>query len=119
MYKNLRKTLMASLLLIAVFLTSCSGGGQSTAEANTGGDEVKLILAGYTTPREAYSEIIPLFQQKWKEEKGQTVTFEESYQGSGAQSRAVAEGFEADIVALSAGGAQPGNCRECRYAIET
>ena len=29
------------------------------------------------------------------------MTFEESYQGSGAQSRAVAEGFEADIVALS------------------
>jgi sulfate transport system substrate-binding protein len=35
------------------------------------------------------------------EETGQTVTFEESYQGSGAQSRAVAEGFEADIVVLS------------------
>jgi sulfate transport system substrate-binding protein len=29
------------------------------------------------------------------------VTFEESYQGSGAQSRAVVEGFEADVVALS------------------
>jgi sulfate transport system substrate-binding protein len=60
-----------------------------------------LTLAAYTTPREAYGEIIPLFQTYWKDKTGQTVTFEESYQGSGAQSRAVVEGFEADVVALS------------------
>ncbi|HSK65942.1 MAG TPA: sulfate ABC transporter substrate-binding protein [Anaerolineales bacterium] len=60
-----------------------------------------MILAGYTTPREAYRELIPLFQEQWKAKTGQNVVFEESYQGSGAQSRAVAEGFEADIVALS------------------
>lgn len=101
MFSKLRKTLIISLVLIAVFITSCSGGGQATSEANSSGGEVKLILAAYTTPREAYQELIPIFQQKWKEQTGQTVTFEESYQGSGAQSRAVAEGFEADIVALS------------------
>jgi sulfate/thiosulfate transport system substrate-binding protein len=64
-------------------------------------DSVTLVLAAYTTPREAYAEIIPLFQAYWLEQTGQTVTFEESYQGSGAQSRAVEGGFEADIVALS------------------
>jgi sulfate transport system substrate-binding protein len=101
MFSNLRKTLMISLILITVFVTSCSSGGQDTSESNTSGGEVKLILAAYTTPREAYRELIPIFQQQWKEQTGQTVTFEESYQGSGAQSRAVAEGFEADIVALS------------------
>src|SRR6185503_1352924 len=101
MISNRQKITIISLVLIAVFLTNCSGGGQSTSEANSSGGEVKLILAGYTTPREAYRELIPIFQQKWKEQTGQTVTFEESYQGSGAQSRAVAEGFEADIVALS------------------
>ncbi len=95
------KTLMLSLLLIALFTTGCSAGAQSTAESETGTGEVKLTLAAYTTPREAYRELIPIFQEKWKEETGQTITFEESYQGSGAQSRAVAEGFEADIVALS------------------
>jgi sulfate/thiosulfate transport system substrate-binding protein len=94
---KLKKTLIASFLIIAILVTGCSTS--SSSESN--GDEVKLILAAYTTPREAYRELIPLFQQKWKEETGQTVTFEESYQGSGAQSRAVAEGFEADIVALS------------------
>jgi sulfate/thiosulfate transport system substrate-binding protein len=84
------------LLGLVALLTACSPGGSSASEG-----EVKLILAAYTTPREAYRELIPIFQQQWKEKTGQTVVFEESYQGSGAQSRAVLEGFEADIVALS------------------
>jgi len=99
MFSKLHKTLIISLLLISILITGCSGG-QST-EAPAAGGDVKLILAAYTTPREAYRELIPIFQQQWKEKTGQTVVFEESYQGSGAQSRAVAEGFEADIVALS------------------
>lgn len=64
-------------------------------------DSITLTLAAYTTPREAYVEIIPLFQQYWRDQTRQEVTFQESYLGSGAQSRAVAGGFEADIVALS------------------
>lgn len=99
MFYKLHKTLIISFLLIAILTTGCSGG-QSTEAASTG-DEVKLTLGAYTTPREAYAEIIPLFQAYWKEKTGQSVTFEESYQGSGAQSRAVVEGFEADVVALS------------------
>jgi sulfate transport system substrate-binding protein len=42
-----------------------------------------------------------MFAAQWKAKTGQEVTFEESYLGSGAQSRAIVEGFEADIVALS------------------
>jgi sulfate transport system substrate-binding protein len=64
-------------------------------------NEVTLTLAGFAVPREAYGKIIPLFQAYWLEETGQTVIFEESYLASGAQSRAVIGGFEADIVALS------------------
>ena len=101
MFNRSRKTLLISIVLMAVFTASCSGGARSRSEGGTDGDKVRLILAGYTTPREAYSEIIPLFQEQWKEKTGQTVTFEESYQASGAQSRAVVEGFEADLVALS------------------
>ncbi len=82
-------------MFLAILLSSCNGGGSST------GDEVRLVLGAYTTPREAYSEIIPKFQEYWLEETGQRVIFEESYLGSGAQSRAVVDGFEADIVALS------------------
>lgn len=89
-------------LVLAFALAACGAAAPSSANGEAlAGDEVNLVLAAYTTPREAFAEIIPLFQAQWLEQTGQTVTFEESYQGSGAQSRAVAEGFEADIVALS------------------
>jgi sulfate/thiosulfate transport system substrate-binding protein len=100
MFSQLQKTLLVFLLLVTLITAGCSAGSRATEAPGSAG-EVKLTLAGYTTPREAYEEIIPLFQAAWKDKTGQTVTFEESYQGSGAQSRAVAEGFEADVVALS------------------
>lgn len=108
MFFKTHKTLILSFLLVALLATACGGGATATSPANENAapatadaGEVKLTLGAYTTPREAYGEIIPLFQKYWKDKTGQTVTFEESYQGSGAQSRAVVEGFEADIVALS------------------
>ena len=61
-----------------------------------------LTLGAYTTPREAYGKaIIPAFQRYWKQKTGQDVRFQESYLGSGAQARAIAGGFEADVAALS------------------
>jgi sulfate transport system substrate-binding protein len=96
MFTKLYPKTLLLLTLVALLVAACSPG-----ESASDGGEVKLILAAYTTPREAYCELVPIFQQQWKEKTGQTVIFEESYQGSGAQSRAVAEGFEADIVALS------------------
>ncbi|CAA9553101.1 MAG: Sulfate and thiosulfate binding protein CysP [uncultured Thermomicrobiales bacterium] len=61
-------------------------------------DGATLTLVAYSTPREAYEEIIPLFQET---EAGAEVEFEQSYGGSGDQSRAVEGGLAADIVALS------------------
>jgi len=103
MFTKLHKTLILPLLMIILFTSGCSAGagGRGNGTESGDGEEVTLILAVYTTPREAYRELIPIFQGQWKEKTGQTINFEESYQGSGAQSRAVVEGFEADIVALS------------------
>lgn len=84
------------ILVIGFLLSACGSNGTAPD-----GDSVKLVLGAYTTPREAYGQIIPLFQDCWYEQTGQRVEFEESYLGSGAQSRAVVDGFEADIVALS------------------
>ncbi|MEX1247054.1 MAG: sulfate ABC transporter substrate-binding protein [Anaerolineales bacterium] len=86
-------------LVLSFILAGCGASQPAAGEGSQG--EVHLILGAYTTPREAYAEIVPLFQAHWLEETGQTVIFEESYLGSGAQSRAVVEGFEADVVALS------------------
>src|SRR4026209_2095163 len=101
MFSKIHKTLPTALLLIVLITTGCASRTPASTEAAATGADVKLTLGAYTTPREAYAEVIPLFQAYWLEKSGQKVTFEESYQGSGAQSRAVAEGFEADIVALS------------------
>lgn len=90
------RKILFPILVIALLLTACGNNAQTQND-----DEIKLILGAYTTPREAYRLIIPLFQEYWLSETGQKVIFEESYLGSGAQSRAVVEGFEADIVALS------------------
>jgi sulfate transport system substrate-binding protein len=85
-------------LLCTGALTAC-GGSASDKDASAG--SARLILGAYTTPREAYGKLLPMFREQWKKEAGQDVTFEESYLGSGAQSRAIVEGFEADVAALS------------------
>jgi len=89
------------LLVLTSLLAACGGAPQQETGSQPSGEQVKLILGAYTTPREAYQELIPIFQKQWKEKTGQDVIFEESYLGSGAQSRAIIEGFEADIAALS------------------
>jgi sulfate/thiosulfate transport system substrate-binding protein len=88
-------TIAITLLCLSTFFQACGGSPKS-------GNRVTLTLGAYTTPREAYSRaILPAFQEYWKNKTGQEVEFKESYQGSGAQSRAIIGGFEADIAALS------------------
>lgn len=105
MITKLFKLLILTILLGRLVACSASAtgtdGNTGTGGESTGGEPITLILGAYTTPREAYSKIIPLFQAEWKEKTGQDVVFEESYLGSGAQSRAIVEGFEADFTALS------------------
>jgi sulfate transport system substrate-binding protein len=59
---------------------------------------VTLSLVAYSTPREVYEELIPLFQAT---DAGSGVEFEQSYAASGEQSRAVEAGLPADYVAFS------------------
>jgi sulfate transport system substrate-binding protein len=92
-----RATVLAAMAIL--FLGSTLQGCGPRAGDGT---KVTLILGGYTTPREAYGKgVIPAFQKFWKEKTGRDVEFQESYQGSGAQARAIIGGFEADIAALS------------------
>lgn len=88
--------LTLTVLFITTALQGCGGS------SNNNGGTVTLTLGGYTTPREAYDKaIIPAFKKYWKDKTGQDVEFKTSYVGSGAQSRAIIAGFEADIAALS------------------
>ncbi len=61
-----------------------------------------LTLGCYSVVREAIHEgLIPAFAARWRAKTGREVRFEESYNGSGAQSRAIAAGFDADLAILS------------------
>ncbi len=107
MFSKLHKSLLLSFLLIVLLTTGCTTGAPTATSALGSPTQaaskppVKLTLAGYSTPAEAYGKIIPLFIAQWKDQNNQDVTFEQTYGGSGAQSRAVIGGLEADIVALS------------------
>jgi sulfate/thiosulfate transport system substrate-binding protein len=96
---SIPRTIAAVCTLAAIcLLASCASGADA---AKTGAKAQTLTLGAYTTPREAYREILPAFAADWNAQTGGTVAFEESYLGSGAQARAIAGGFEADIAALS------------------
>lgn len=94
---------------LSVAIAACSGG--STNTSMTGGaspsdnpkKDVEINLVAYAVPKAAHDAIITLFQEKWQKEKGQTVTFTQSYGGSGSQTRAIIDGLEADVVHLALG----------------
>lgn len=61
-----------------------------------------LTLGCYSVVREAiHDAILPAFARRWKAKTGRDVRFEESYNASGAQARAIASGFDADVAILS------------------
>jgi sulfate/thiosulfate transport system substrate-binding protein len=90
---------LGTISLLVPFLGSCRRAETSGPAASK---TTTLLLAAYTTPREAYRDaLLPGFEAAWKQKTGGTVEFRTSYQGSGAQARAIIGGFEADIAALA------------------
>jgi sulfate/thiosulfate-binding protein len=87
----MRRTLSTAAALAALTLAAAVAAGARTADTT-------LSLVAYSTPREAYAKLIPLFQST---PQGQGVDFTQSYGASGDQARAVQAGLDADIVALS------------------
>jgi sulfate/thiosulfate transport system substrate-binding protein len=76
-------------LLIALFLPALATGASK---------DTKLALVAYSTPKDAYGQLISAFQRT---PAGSGVSFSQSYGASGDQSRAVAAGLDADVVAFS------------------
>jgi sulfate transport system substrate-binding protein len=88
---------LAALLLPVLLIAGCGGGDDADA-AGGSGDGGTLSLVAYSTPREAYEEIIPAFQET---AEGEGWEFEQSYAASGEQRRAIEEGLPADVIHLS------------------
>jgi sulfate/thiosulfate transport system substrate-binding protein len=90
---------LSGLALIVLALAAAGCGGQSDASSGGGdGSGGKLTLVAYSTPEEAYKELIPAFN---KTSEGKGVGFSQSYAASGEQSRAVEGGLPADVVEFS------------------
>jgi sulfate/thiosulfate transport system substrate-binding protein len=91
-------TALAAAVIAAAALAGCGGPANGSGNASSGGGGDKLSLVAYSTPQEAYQELIPAFK---KTSAGKDVGFNQSYGASGDQERAVEAGLKADVVALS------------------
>lgn len=103
--------LFAAGLGMAGVIAACGAPSSPNAASDTGtsatsttGEKVELTLVSYAVTQAAYEQIIPKFAEQWKAQTGQEVTFNQSYGGSGSQTRAVLDGLEADVVALALAG---------------
>ena len=90
--KRISLALLPLAALIALGLAACGGTSESSGSAGS------LSLIAYSTPQEAYEEIIPAFKET---DDGRDIGFKQSYGASGDQARAVEAGLDADVVALS------------------
>jgi sulfate/thiosulfate transport system substrate-binding protein len=97
---RLVKPLLGFMLATAATaaLTGCGGPAAEGDAAGGDGSGGQIALVAYSTPKEAYGELIPAFN---KTPAGKGVKFTQSYGASGDQARAVESGLPADFVALS------------------
>jgi len=92
----MRRSRLAIALAGLVVTVVAAGVAVRAAPARNAG--VTLSLVAYSTPRDAYSTLIPAFQRT---PDGDGVSFTQSYGASGDQARAIIAGLKADVVELS------------------
>jgi sulfate transport system substrate-binding protein len=75
----------------------------ATCATRTNPDDAEtLVIAAYSAPREAFEKsVFPAFRADWRRQTGRDIRIRASYLGSGAQARAVTDGFPADVVVLA------------------
>jgi sulfate/thiosulfate transport system substrate-binding protein len=107
-HPRLRAVIALGLAVVAALVVAACGGS-SDATTNTSGtsggsgssntgSKATLNLVGYSTPEKAYDVINKAYAQT---PGGKGIGFKTSFAASGAQSRAVAAGQPADVVAFS------------------
>ena len=93
-----RRSFLAAAMSAAAVTVGVSAT-LSTAQAEPA--PVQITNVSYDPTRELYQAINPAFAAAWKARTGQTVTFRMSHGGSGAQSRAIIDGLDADVATLA------------------
>lgn len=89
-----RRLLGAGALVAAAPL---AGFGRAMAQPAP----ITLLNVSYDPTREFYKEFNAAFAKFWLGRTGETVTINQSHDGSGKQARAVIDGLEADVVTLA------------------
>ena len=78
-------------------IIACALLGATAANAAN----VTLLNVSYDPTRELYKDENAAFAAQWKQKTGDTVTINMSHNGSGAQSRAIIGGLDADVATLA------------------
>lgn len=90
------------LTILSLLLAGCAANNpQEGASAAQVQGDVTLVLGAYSVAKDALQDILPIFQEEWKAKTGQKVSFQESYEASGTQARAIVGGFKADVGILA------------------
>jgi len=85
---------LKKLISIAIAAALLAASGAQAAD-------ITLLNASYDATRELYKEVGAAFSAGYKTKTGDTVTVDTANAGSGAQSRAVIDGLQADVVTLA------------------
>jgi sulfate transport system substrate-binding protein len=78
-------------------LAASALGGSAFAQQKP----LSLLNVSYDPTRELYQDINKAFIAYWKQRTNQSLDIKQSHNGSGAQSRAVIDGLQADVVTLA------------------
>ncbi|KIL35908.1 sulfate ABC transporter substrate-binding protein [Cohnella kolymensis] len=97
--------LIGIMVFLILFAAGCGAGTTATVNGTARpadpSAEVTLVIGAYSVAKDALGDILPAFKAHWKAQTGQDVTFQESYEASGTQARAIVGGFEADVTLLA------------------
>ena len=89
------RLLLSTLIITAA--AACGWLGQvGVARADT-----TLLNVSYDPTSELYQDFNQAFGAQWKKQTGETIKFQQSHGGSGAQARSVIDGLQADVVTLA------------------
>jgi len=91
----MQSTHVARRTVLGALLGTLAGGRPATAA------DVTLLNVSYDPTRELYRDMNRAFIAAWQTKTGQRVTINQSHGGSGAQTRAVLDGLQADVVTLA------------------
>ena len=85
-------------VVLAGVLALAAASLTSSHDASASSKSGSISLVAYSTPRDAYTKLIPAFTDT---AAGKGTSFQQSYGASGEQARAVIAGLKADVVEFS------------------